>query len=87
MSSRHLNSRVREHLNFNSLTKSSIKDHIMSCDKCLNTKYDLNSFSIIRQCQSEFYAKIHEALLIKRHRTELNRQLYANGASFLLQVY
>ena len=32
MSSRHLSTRVQEHLNFNSNQKSSIKDHIMSCN-------------------------------------------------------
>ena len=38
MSSRHLSTRVQEHLNFNSNQKSSIKDHIMSCNICSNKK-------------------------------------------------
>ena len=87
MSSRHLSTRVREHLNFNSLTKSSIKDHIMSCQICSNYRHNLNSFTILRKCRSEFHTKIHEALLIKKHKPTLNRQLYAAGSSFLLQIF
>ena len=34
MSSRHLITRVQEHLNFKSLQDSAIKDHILSCEKC-----------------------------------------------------
>ena len=30
---------------------------------------------------------IKKALLIKKHNPQLNRQLYANGSSFLLNVY
>ena len=87
MSSRHLSTRVQEHLNFNSNQKSSIKDHIMSCNICSNKKTGLDSFKIIRKCRSEYDTKIHEALLIKKHSPALNRQLYANGSSFLLQVF
>ena len=32
MSTRHLITRVREHLDFNSIQRSAIKDHILSCD-------------------------------------------------------
>ena len=87
MSSRHIGTRIREHLNFNSLANSSIKDHIMACTHSSNIKSGLNSFSIIRQCRSEFHTKIHEALLIKKHRPLLNKQLYAGGASYLLQIF
>ena len=48
---------------------------------------DLNSVEILKQCKSDFLAKIHEALLIKKHQPSLNKQLYANGSSFLLNVY
>ena len=66
MSSRHLITRVREHLNFKSLQDSAIKDHILSCEKCSNNRFDENNFVIIRKCKSEFCSKIHEALLIKK---------------------
>ena len=31
--------------------------------------------------------KIHEALLTKTHQPKLNKQLYKNGLSFLLQLF
>ena len=87
MSSRHLGTRVKEHLNFRNKQKSSIKDHIQSCSICSKTKIGLDSFKIIRKCRSDYDTKIHKALLIKKHSPSLNRQLYASGASFLLQVF
>ena len=48
MSSRHLITRVREHLNFKSLQDSAIKDHILSCGKCFNNRFNENNFIIIR---------------------------------------
>ena len=66
MSSRHLIAGVREHLNFKSLQDSAIKDHILSCGKCSNNRFNKNNFVIIRKCKSKFCFKIHEALLIKK---------------------
>ena len=86
MSSRHLITRVREHLNFKSLHNSAIKDHILSCGKCSNNRFNENNFIIIRKCESEFCSKIHEALLIKLS-PKLNRQMFANGASYLLNIF
>ena len=54
---------------------------------CSNLKYNINSFTILRKCNSDYEAKIHEALLIKPHRPSLNKQCYASGASFLLNIY
>ena len=48
MSVRHLSIRVGEHLDFYLKTENSIKDHIISCDICGNTKYDVNLFKIIK---------------------------------------
>ena len=87
MSTRHLITRVREHLDFNSIQRSAIKDHILSCDVCSDVQYGIKSFNVIKKCQSKFHTKIHEALLIKKDTPKLNRQLYAKGASFLLQVF
>ena len=87
MSSRHLITRVREHLNFKSLQDSAIKDHILSCRKCSNNRFNENNFIIIRKCKSEFCFKIHEALLIKKLSPKLNRQMFANGASYLLNIF
>ena len=52
-----------------------------------NVRHDLNSFEVLKQCKSDFQAKIHEALLMKKHRSSLTKQLYAHGSFFLLNVY
>ena len=82
MSTRHLITRVRKHLDFNSIQRFAIKDHILFCDICLYVQHGLKSFTVIRKCQSKFHTNIHEALLIKKDTPKLNRQLYAKGASF-----
>ena len=46
MSSRHLITRVREHLNFKSLQDSAIKNHILLCGKCFNNRFNKNNFVI-----------------------------------------
>ena len=51
MSTRHLITRVREHLDFNSIQRSAIKDHILSCDICSDVQYGLMSASAIIKCQ------------------------------------
>ena len=65
MSTRHLSTRVGEHLGFHLKTESFVKEHIASCDTCSNIKFNVNSFKIIKKCNSNFETKIHEALLIK----------------------
>ena len=87
MSTCHLSTRVGEHLGFHLKTESSVKEHIMSYDSCSNIKFNVNSFKIIKKCNSNFETKIHEALLIKKHKPKLNRQLFANGSSFLLNIF
>ena len=66
MSTRHLSTRAREYLHFNSQVSSAIKNHIMCCNVCFSVKLKLNSFKIIKKCKSEFYTKIHKALFIKK---------------------
>ena len=87
MSSRNLITRVREHLNFKSLQESAIKDHILSCGKCSNNRFNENNFIIKSECKSEFCSKFHKALLIKKLNPKLNRQMFANGASYLLNIF
>ena len=74
--------RVREHLDFNSIQISAIKDHILSYGICSDVQLGLKSFTVIKKCQSEFHTKVHEVLLIKKDTPKLNRQLNAKGASF-----
>ena len=57
------------------------------CQNCKVNNTNLNGFKVLRTCNSEYATKIQEALLIKKHNPQLNRQLYANGSSFLLNVY
>ena len=87
MSTRHLSTRAKEHLDFNSQVSSALKNHTMCCTVCSSVKLNLNSFKIIKKCKSEFYTKIHEALFIKKRNPGLNRQIYAKGYSFLLNVF
>ena len=87
MSSRYLISRVQEHLNFKNLQDSVIKNHILLCRKCSNNRFNENNFIIIRKYKSEFSSKIHEALLIKKLSPKLNRQMFANTTSYLLNIF
>ena len=43
----------------------------------------INSFEVLKQYKSDFQAKIHEALLIKKHRPSLNKQLQGLKLIFL----
>ena len=87
MSSRHLITRVMEYLNLADSKKSAIKNRILSCPTCSNLQYNIYCLTILKKCNSDYEAKIHEALLIKRHSPSLNKQCYASGASFLLIMY
>ena len=51
---------------------SAITEHILSCTVCSNVRHDVNSFEVLKQCKSDFQAKIHEALLITKYRPSLN---------------
>ena len=68
-------------------SKSAIKEHIKKCSSCKTQQNKLGQFEIIRKCQTSYEAKIHEALVIKRSNPVLNKQLCANGASFLLNFF
>jgi len=47
----------------------------------------MDSFIILRTCPLEYDTKIQEALLIKKLNPNLNKQLYAIGALFLLSIF
>ena len=86
-SARHLSIRTEEHLNVLRSGKSAIKEHIRKSSSCKTQPKDMKQFEMIRKCQTSYEAKIHEALVIKRSNLVLNKQLYANEASFLLNVF
>jgi hypothetical protein len=85
---RHLITRVEEHLAFNKPEiKSSIKEHVINCDTCQSCKLGIHNFEILKICKNDFEAQIHEALLVRKVKPSLNVQLFASGASYLLQIY
>ena len=72
---------------FKSIQKSAVKNYILSCDSCSSVKFGLNNFLILRKCKSEFHTRIHKALLIRKSDPNLNCELYANGTSFLVNIF
>ena len=72
MSTRHLSNRVGENLGFHLKTESSVKGHVIYCDICANTNINVNSFKIIKKCNSTFKTKIHKPLFTKKHNSGLN---------------
>ena len=57
-STRHLSTRVGEHLNVASQHENSaIKQRILLCIVRSNVRHDLNSFEILKQCKSDFWPK------------------------------
>ena len=85
MTTRHLSVRVREHLH--SKVRSAVGKHIDNCHMCKQKPVGVKDFKIMRACSTEYNTKIQEALLIKKCNPKLNSQLYANGSSFLLNVF
>ena len=81
MTTRH----VREHLH--SKVRSAVGKHINNCHVCKQKPVGVKDFKIMRACSTEYNTKIQEALLIKKCNPKLNSQLYANGSSFLLNVF
>ena len=61
--------------------------NIKKCSSCKTQPNSMKQFEISRKCQTSYEAKIHEALVIKKSNPVLNKQLYANGASFLQNVF
>ena len=79
---RHLAIRVKEHKQ----GQSAIHDHLEGCTKC-KQDYSCRAFSIVDSGRDEFETTIKEALHIKDKKPKLNRQLYSQGASFVLGVF
>ena len=85
---RHLVTRVNEHVALNRIDpQSEIKNHIYKCSTCHEFKLDVNNFKILKHCKTTFDTKISEALLIKKFRPKLNKQLMTRGMSYLLKVF
>ena len=79
---RHLAVRVKEH----GKKESAIKNHLSTCETC-KLNYGLDLFKIIDNGISDFDCKVKEAIHIKNSRPNLNRQLFASGAGYTLNVF
>ena len=79
--------RSHKHLNLNSNAKNAVEYHVNSCLNCTKSDLYVSNFKVIKKCNTDFEAKIQQALLIKKFNPTLNRQLYLSGSSFLLNVY
>ena len=80
---RHLLARVGEHL---SGDKSAISSHLLNCSHCSNTA-NINNFKVLKSCCNTFDLDIAEAILIKKHKPFLNKQLFKSGASYSLILF
>ena len=60
MYTRHLITRVKKHLNFNSIQRLATKDHILSCGICSEVQYDFQLFTVIKKWR--FLVYLHEKL-------------------------
>ena len=90
MSSKHLVTEARKHLNLNKNGKSAIKGRLQQRRPTSWSKTEINlywSFTVLKKCSSEHSAIIHEVLLIRQSKQLLNKQLYADDCSFLLKVF
>ena len=84
---RHLVTRVEEHLSSNDEadSDSQIKKHISKCQHC--SQSDLDSFEVIKKTRSSYEVLIYEALLIKKFRPRLNKQLHQSGSFYTCKVF
>ena len=72
MSTRHLVTRAREHLQLNSNSaKSAISQHISSCQTCQNSNLDVSSLKVIRNCHNEYETKHTESIIDKKANTTI----------------
>ena len=79
--------RVNEHVALSGSSKSEIKTHIKNCPVCHNKMFDSNNFEVLKKCSNAYDTKISEALLIRKFRPKLNKQLLTKGTSYVLKVF
>ena len=78
---RHLIVRAKEHLT----KESAIQQHLVTCSVCTQT-CNVDCFSVIDKCNSNYECLVKEALLIKKFNPKLNNNLYS-GYSYQLKVF
>ena len=83
---RHLIVRSLEHLGYENIEpKSKVKTHLMGCEICKKAKFE--NFDIVKKCNSDYEAKISEAMSIKKETPSLNKNLFNSGSFYTLKVY
>ena len=81
---RHLATRVKEHGSSN----SAIYSHLLTYETCKsNFFFSCNNFSVIDSGKSDFEVTIKEAFHIKFSKPIMNKQLFTQGSSFVLNVF
>ena len=83
--SRHLLTRAEEHTSKN--TKSHVRKHISECAGCNNANVGFNDLKVLKHYSDEMECKLGEALAIKKFRPILNKQLFAQGSSLILNIW
>ena len=84
---RHLVTRMNEHVTPKESNKSEIKEHIFDCHTCKNSNITVDNFNILKPCKDDYITRISEALLIKKYRPKMNKQMFTKGQSYLLRVF
>ena len=79
---RHLATRIREHGH----STSAIHDHLLLCEMC-KSNFSHSAFRILESGASDLEIIIKEALHIKSSKPSLNKQLFSQGTSFLLNIF
>ena len=60
-----------------------LKNQILDGNNYVKSDDIVKPFSSLRNCSSDDDTQIHEAVLIKKHKPKLNKQLYGNDTSIL----
>ena len=75
--------RVKEHLG----GKTAVSDHISNCTMCSSSHVTIEDFDILRRCRTKMDTAVYAAVLVKRYKTVLNRQLIKPGYFFTLRGF
>ncbi|MCG8430365.1 MAG: hypothetical protein MJA29_04255, partial [Candidatus Omnitrophica bacterium] len=79
---RHLALRMKEHRD---TSASAVGQHLQTCQAC-QTGFN-SGFSVIDTCRSDYECVIKEAIHIRTSEPKLNKQLFASGSFFTLNVF
>ena len=83
---RHLATRAMEHITPKESTQSQVQKHIFGCNGCKNGVLSVDNFSTVKNCRSDYSAKINEALVIKKFRPRINKQQLTKD-TYLLRIF